>query len=95
MDGPWNEVLLVWTRAALGFICSSAVLEGYMLRVLTVSDRLILSVASLALFWNGIWLKTAGLAVMALSLWMQHSRPAELFAPAPAVAAVQAKPWDG
>ena len=91
MDGPWSEVLLVWTGAALAFICSSAVLEGYMLRLLTWGDRAMLSVASLALFWNGIWFKTAGLALMAANLYMQHSRPDEVFAPAPAVAAVQAE----
>ncbi len=95
MDGPWSEVLLVWTGAALAFICSSAVLEGYMLRLLTWGDRAMLSVASLALFWNGIWFKTAGLALLALNLYMQHSRPDEIFAPAPAVAAVQAETSEG
>ncbi len=77
MDGPWSEVILVWVGAALGFICSAAVLEGYMIRVLTWPDRGILSVASLLCFWNGIGFKLVGLALMVASLLMQRARPKE------------------
>jgi TRAP-type uncharacterized transport system fused permease subunit len=93
MDGPWSEVLLVWEGAALGFICSAAVLEGYFIRILTWPDRGILSVASLLLFWNGIWFKLAGLALMAGSLMMQRSRPLEF--PEIAPAAVEAEATEG
>ncbi len=95
MDGPWSEVLLVWVGAALGFICSSAVLEGYFLRLLTLNDRLILSVAALALFWNGIWFKLGGLALMAVSLMMQRARPLEFPAMASSVETAQAESVEG
>jgi len=75
MDGPWSDVILVWVGAALGFIVSAAVLEGYFIRLLTWPDRAILSVASLLLFWNGVWFKLAGLALMVGNLYMQNSRP--------------------
>ena len=67
--------------AALAFICSSAVLEGYLIRVLTWGDRAMLSAAALALFWNGIWFKTAGLALMVANILMQRTRPAEFGEP--------------
>jgi TRAP-type uncharacterized transport system fused permease subunit len=81
MDGPWNQVILVWMGAALAFICSSAVLEGYFIRALSWADRAILSAAALALFWNGIWFKVAGLALMVGNLVVQRSRPHEIGKP--------------
>ncbi|MFP6891747.1 MAG: TRAP transporter fused permease subunit, partial [Nitrospinota bacterium] len=81
MDGPWEQVILVWVGAALAFICSSAVLEGYLIRVLTWGDRAMLSAAALALFWNGIWFKTAGLALMVANILMQRTRPAKFGEP--------------
>lgn len=91
LDGPWSEVILVWSGAALGFVCSAAVLEGYFLRRLTWADRAILSVASLALFWNGAWFKAAGLALMAVSLLTQRARPLEFSAMPAAVEAEATK----
>ena len=40
-----------------------------------------LSAAALALFWNGIWFKTAGLALMVANILMQRTRPAEFGEP--------------
>ena len=50
----------MWVTAALGFICTSAALEGYFLRILTTFDRCLMGVAGVALFWNGMWYKATG-----------------------------------
>jgi TRAP transporter 4TM/12TM fusion protein len=84
MDSPnpgstaeWSSVLLVWIGASLGFICSAAVLEGQFLRTLTVFDRVLLSIASLLLFWeqlgewDRIWFNSVGLTFMVVSLVIQ------------------------
>ncbi len=83
INGPWDQVILVWVSAALGFICTSAALEGYFLRILTVFDRLLMGVAGVALFWNGMWFKTTGLALLIVSVVMQLMRPKDFVTPVP------------
>ncbi len=83
INGPWDQVILVWVTAALGFICTSAALEGYFLRILTTFDRILMGAAGAALFWNGMWYKTTGLALMIVSIVMQLMRPKDFAAPAP------------
>ena len=83
INGPWDQVILVWVSAALGFICTSAALEGYFLRILTVFDRCLMGVAGVALFWNGMWYKTTGLALMITSIVMQLMRPKDFATPVP------------
>ena len=83
INGPWDQVILVWVSAALGFICTSAALEGYFLRILTTFDRCLMGVAGVALFWNGMWYKTTGLALMITSIVMQLMRPKDFATPVP------------
>ena len=83
LNGPWDQVILVWVTAALGFICTSAAMEGYFLRVLTVLDRFIMGAAGAALFFNGMWLKTTGLALLIVSIAMQLMRPKDFVTAAP------------
>ena len=83
INGPWDQVILVWVTAALGFICTSAALEGYFLRILTTFDRILMGVAGVALFWNGMWYKTTGLAMMIVSIVMQLMRPKDFATPVP------------
>ena len=91
INGPWDQVILVWVSAALGFICTSAALEGYFLRILTTFDRCLMGAAGVALFWNGMWYKTTGLALMIVSIVMQLMRPKDFATPAP----VEAEPIEG
>ena len=83
INGPWDQVILVWASAALGFICTSAALEGYFLRILTTFDRCLMGAAGCALFWNGMWYKTTGLALMIASVVMQLMRPKDFATPVP------------
>ena len=83
INGPWDQVILVWVTAALGFICTSAALEGYFLRILTVLDRFIMGAAGAALFWNGMWIKTTGFALMIVSIVLQLMRPKDFVTAAP------------
>ncbi len=83
INGPWDQVILVWVSAALGFICTSAALEGYFLRILTTFDRCLMGAAGVALFWNGMWYKTTGLSLMIVSIVMQLMRPKDFATPAP------------
>ncbi len=83
MDGPWTDVITVWVGAAFGFVCTSALFEGYMLRRLKLIDYAFLSGAAVGFFWYGVWYNLVGFALLGLSLLMQRSRPLE----APAVAA--------
>ena len=83
MNGPWDQVLLVWASAALGFICTSSALEGYFLRVLTVADRLLMGMGGVALFWNGLWIKGTGIVLMLASVAMQLTRPKDFGISAP------------
>ncbi len=83
INGPWDQVILVWASAALGFICTSAALEGYFLRILTTFDRCLMGAAGCALFWNGMWYKTTGLALMIVSIVMQLMRPKDFVTAAP------------
>ncbi|MYA98013.1 MAG: TRAP transporter fused permease subunit [Nitrospinae bacterium] len=91
INGPWDQVILVWVSAALGFICTSAALEGYFLRILTTFDRCLMGAAGVALFWNGMWYKTTGLSLMIVSIVMQLMRPKDFATPAP----VEAEPTEG
>ncbi|MFQ5894935.1 MAG: TRAP transporter permease [Nitrospinota bacterium] len=85
MNGPWTEVVVTWAGAALGFICSSAALEGYLLRRLAWWERLVLAGAAFGLFWPGYAPKMAGVTLMAFSLYVQRARPvpAQEVAPLP------------
>ena len=83
INGPWDQVILVWASAALGFICTSAALEGYFLRILTTFDRCLMGAAGCALFWNGMWYKTTGLALLIVSIVMQLMRPKDFVTAAP------------
>ena len=83
INGPWDQVILVWVSAAMGFICTSAALEGYFLRILNTFDRILMGVAGVALFWNGMWYKTTGLSLMIASIVMQLMRPKDFATPVP------------
>lgn len=80
MNGPWSDVITAWVGAAFGFVCTSAIFEGYMLRRLNLLDYVILSVAAVGFFWHGVWFNVVGFALLGLSLLMQRARPREFSA---------------
>ena len=88
---PEEFLTAVQTAEALGFD-SAWVGDHVLWHVFWPEPIAMLSAASLLLFWNGIWFKMFGLALMVANIMMQRSRPREFEAPEaePAVIPVQA-----
>lgn len=96
MNGPWDKVITVWVTAALGFICSAAVFEGYLIRRLRLSDYILLSIASLGFFIQILWFNLAAVVLVVLSILMQRARPLDNSASAsytPAETPIQGVPF--
>lgn len=82
MNGPLVKVVTVWVTAALGFICSAAVFEGYFIRRLRLIDYILLSFASLGFFIQNIWFNLAAVVLSVLSILIQRVRPLDIAASA-------------
>lgn len=69
---PWWEVGLVWVSCFTGLFCTSAALEGYMRRDLTIPERVLFGFAGALLFFHVDWMKITGVILLALGAGRQY-----------------------
>ncbi len=80
---PWQEVGLVWVSGFVGLYCTSAALEGYMRRNLTVWERILFGVAGALLFFHVGWTKIVGTLLLMLGVGIQYLTGEEGDTPSP------------
>ncbi|MBT3823158.1 MAG: TRAP transporter fused permease subunit, partial [Nitrospinaceae bacterium] len=69
---PWWEIGLVWVSGFTGLFCTSAALEGYMRRDLTIPERVLFGFAGALLFFHVGWMKITGTLLLALGAGRQY-----------------------
>ncbi|PKN66718.1 MAG: hypothetical protein CVU57_05585 [Deltaproteobacteria bacterium HGW-Deltaproteobacteria-15] len=73
-EGPWQDILQASVTGGIGIICLGAAVIGYLARITTLPERLLLFAASLLLIKPGWITDICGLLCVAVTLYLQLRR---------------------
>jgi len=71
-NAAWATVAMIWVTGFMGFYCTSAALEGYLRRNLTIWERVIFILAGTLLFFHVTWMKIVGTALLVAMVSLQY-----------------------